>query len=298
MHATPSPLEDATSHVHPPDKPNDKNMDPLPSLENLTYRLKVTLAYNGAPFSGWQIQPNAPSVQQTLESALELFTHTPMRIHASGRTDAGVHALGQVFHVDLPLSCSLPESQWPDALNTKLPPTIRILKAERVPDDFHARFSALSKTYRYEVVTYRPYLPFEYLRVHHFTYPYDKELLVSAISSFEGTHDFRSFAAVRGNEPDPVPQDFFVRTIMDARVEFTHRGYVITFNGTGFLYKMVRLMVGTAQAVATGKLSLDAFHTLLHAPDKRKTRFAAPPFGLCLLKVDYPDNTHYSEEMR
>lgn len=250
-------------------------------------RYLFTVAYDGASYSGWQIQKGSPSIQEELEGALQVFAGAPVRIHGSGRTDAGVHALGQTFHVDLPDSLNIPAGNWPQALNTRLPHTIRILDCRPVPSDFHARFSALGKTYRYSLVTDRVLMPFKFGRAGHYPRKIDHEIFEETISKFAGTHDFRKFAAVRGNEPDPLPEDYFIRTITEAFADRTPDGYMIQFSGNGFLYKMVRLMVGTAFAAGEGKISEEEFDLLLHSPLGNKSRHCAVPHGLALVSVRY-----------
>lgn len=227
-------------------------------------------------------------MQGELERALEALTGKMIRIHGSGRTDAGVHAVGQVFHADIPDSLSIPEENWPRALNTQLPYSIRVLSCRQVAEDFHARYDALEKTYLYKMITSRIVMPFDFNRVGHYSLPMDGALFESCIKEFIGTHDFNSFAGIRGNEPDPLPDDFYVRTITEAEAVQTPGGYDIKFTGNGFLYKMVRMMVGTAHAVACGKMSKDHFLSLLHRPTGAKTRFCAVPHGLMLMSVRYP----------
>lgn len=250
-------------------------------------RYKFTVAYDGSSFSGWQIQKGASSIQAELENALGALIGTSPRIHGSGRTDAGVHALGQVFHADIPDTLNITEDNWPRAFNTKLPSSIRILSARLVPDEFHARFSATGKTYEYRLVTSRILMPFDFQRVGHYPQPLDGDTFQKAIRLFSGTHDFRSFAAVRGNEPDPLPDDYYIRTITTAEAIPMDSGFLIRFTGTGFLYKMVRLMVGSAHAAAVGKTTLDYLRKQIDDPLAPKRRYCASPCGLTLRVVYY-----------
>lgn len=255
-------------------------------------RYLFTVAYDGASYSGWQIQKGSPSIQEELEGALQVFAGSPVRIHGSGRTDAGVHARGQTFHADLPDSLNISVESWPQALNTKLPHMIRVLCCRQVASDFHARFSALGKTYRYCLVTDRVLMPFKFGRAGHYPRKIDEGSFRETVSRFAGTHDFRKFAAVRGNEPDPLPEEYYIRTITEAFAERTPDGYVIQFSGNGFLYKMVRLMVGTALAVGEGKITSTEFDDMLHSPVGSKSRHCAVPQGLTLVSVRY-DFTSY-----
>lgn len=250
-------------------------------------RYKFTVAYDGSSFSGWQIQKGASSIQEEVEKALAGLSGTSLRIHGSGRTDAGVHALGQVFHADIPDTLNITEDNWPRALNTKLPSSIRILSARLVPDDFHARFSATGKTYEYRLVTNRILMPFDFQRVGHYPQPLDGDTFQEAVRLFSGTHDFRPFAAIRGNEPDPLPKDYYIRTITTAEAIPMDSGFLIRFTGTGFLYKMVRLMVGSAHAAAVGKTTLDYLRRQIDGPQAPKGRYCASPCGLTLRVVYY-----------
>lgn len=253
-------------------------------------RFKFTIAYDGKRYSGWQKQQGNITIQECVEKALARLAQQDIRIHGSGRTDAGVHALGQVFHADIPAHLSILPANFPRALNSQLPPDIRILKAELVTEDFHARFSAQGKTYRYALTTTNILFPQQFQRAGHYPYPLDSTLFCETIATFTGTHNFASFAAVRGSEPTPLPKAYYERTITQAQAKPTEDGFLIEFTGTGFLYKMVRLMIGTALAVASHKLTPSQFQQLLHAPTEQKSRHCASPYGLTLYKVHYPEH--------
>lgn len=250
-------------------------------------RVKFTVTYDGRHFKGWQIQPGVPNVQESLEEAFETILERPFRIHGSGRTDAGVHALGQVFHIDLPDDCSIPELKWPLALNTRLPESIRILKAAYVEDSFHARFSASGKTYRYILSRSEIFDPFDRGLVWHEPRPLHISAMEAGMKEFLGTHDFRAFAALRGNEPDPIPEDHFRRTIFQSHLEDRKDKVILTFSGSGFLYKMVRLMTGAIRNLGVGKLTHDEFTSLINQPEGKKSPLCAPADGLYLVGVDY-----------
>lgn len=251
-------------------------------------RLRFHAAYDGRPYLGWQSQPGGRTVQDTLERAFSTIFGSPVRIHGSGRTDAGVHALDQVFHVDVPDTHRIPADKWPTAINTRLPRTIRVTRAEYVDPSFHARFSAQGKTYRYCISRAAILNPFDAGLAWHRPQAWSRELLEQAVSLFSGTHDFNAFAALRGNEPAPLPEDYFRRTIIRADVANEGEHVFITFTGTGFLYKMVRLMVGAAHEAARGKLPLEELRRLIHAPRSGdKSPFCAPPDGLTLMRVHY-----------
>lgn len=255
-------------------------------------RIRFTAAYDGRPYLGWQSQPGGRTVQDVLERAFSGLFGTPCRIHGSGRTDAGVHALGQVFHADAPDTHRIPADKWPAALNTRLPRTIRITHAEYVPPGFHARFSATGKTYRY-CISRAPILnPFDAGLAWHRPLAWSVDILEQAVHLFRGTHDFTAFAALRGNEPRPIPEGYFRRTITQTQVAQTGEHVFITFTGTGFLYKMVRLMTGAAHEAARGKITLEELARLINAPlPDDKSPFCAPPDGLTLMRVHYQEKT-------
>ncbi|MBA2431324.1 MAG: tRNA pseudouridine synthase A, partial [Chthoniobacterales bacterium] len=154
-------------------------------------RLKFVVAYDGAPFAGWQSQTNGDTIQDRLEQAFRTVTSDEVRVHGAGRTDAGVHALGQVAHVELPAR-SLPAAKWPAALNASLPPTIRVLRSSYVPSTFHARFSANGKLYRYRIWNDRILPPFEVNRAWHLPAPLDLPTMIAEAEAFIGRHDFAS----------------------------------------------------------------------------------------------------------
>src|SRR6476469_7376049 len=175
-------------------------------------RLKLTIAYDGAPFSGWQSQTNGNAIQDHLENAFEHISSSRVRVHGAGRTDAGVHALAQVAHADLPLRRYSAE-RWSSALNGVLPPEIRVMRCQFVAESFHARFSAKGKIYRYRIWNGEVASPLENGRVWHVREPLDLDGLTKAAKLFVGRHDFRLFAANRGE----VVTDT-VRTIRLVRV--------------------------------------------------------------------------------
>jgi tRNA pseudouridine38-40 synthase len=250
-------------------------------------RLKITLAYDGRAFDGWQSQPGGNTIQDHLERAAAEIAKGPVKVHGSGRTDAGVHALGQVAHFDPPAACRMNPFNWVPALNTKLPAAIRVLTAEEVGGDFHARFSAVSKIYRYDLNTEPVLSPFRVDRVWHLPRQLDPETLETALEATRGTHDFQAFAAKRGNE---TPETDYRRTLTETRLEAVADGWRLTWTGDGFLYKMVRLLTGSVLEVAQGRLPPDDLAALL---DQRpglprgRANFCAPAAGLYLEAVEY-----------
>src|SRR5262245_9365560 len=247
----------------------------------MSRRLKLIVAYDGAPFAGWQSQAHGNTVQDHLERAFHRVAGRAVRIHGAGRTDAGVHALAQCAHVDVSDKFLLPE-RWVEALNALLPPAIRVLRCRYVSNDFHARLSAKGKIYRYRIWIATILPPFEHRRAWHFARPLDLKILKSAARHFVGTHDFAGFAANRG-KPEPST----TRTINSVRVRRKGPPVTIEFDGDGFLYKMVRLMVGALVKCALGKMRVDEITSRLDCGASGTARFAAPAEGLYLVRVRY-----------
>lgn len=250
-------------------------------------RHRLTLAYDGRPFAGWQSQPSKQTVQDTLEAAImKILPGRPRRVMASGRTDAGVHAFGQVVHFDSPGAKSLPPDAWQRALNVHLPPSVRVLSSDVVPDTFHARFDAVGKTYRYRIWTGSILPPLEAGLAHHHPRPLDADLLAKACQALAGTHDFTNFAAFRGNE-DGNEDNF--RTLWSVTTEQNGDLLTLTYHGSGFLYKMVRLLTGAILRVALGREPLTWLTDLLYRRVPGKCAHVAPAAGLYLVQVHYPD---------
>jgi tRNA pseudouridine38-40 synthase len=243
-------------------------------------RLKLIIAYDGAPFAGWQSQSHRNTVQDHLERAFERVMGGGERVHGAGRTDAGVHALAQCAHVNV--LKSLPTDRWVKALNALLPSAIRVLRCRYVSQDFHARLSAKGKIYRYRIWTAPILSPFEHRRAWHVVQPIDLKVLKSAAKHFVGTHDFAAFAANRGN-----PEPSTIRTISSVRVRQKGPCIMIEFDGDGFLYKMVRLMMGALVKCALGKMRTEEITSRLQSRKIGSARFAAPAEGLYLVRVRY-----------
>lgn len=248
----------------------------------------MTIAYDGRPYSGWGTQPEGNTVQDHLERVVAEVAKQGVRVHASGRTDAGVHAHGQVVHFDVPDGMGMNPFNWVPAVNTKLPPTVRALSCEEVAPGFHARFSAVSKTYTYDLCLAPVLPPLKAGLAWHLPRQLDPESLRQALGILAGEHDFRAFAATRGNETDGTS---YVRTLHTAGLRTTDDGYRITYSGSGFLYKMARLLTGSAVYAAQGRLRLDDLASLLDQPadlPHGRAPFCAPPDGLALDHVVYP----------
>jgi tRNA pseudouridine38-40 synthase len=243
-------------------------------------RLKMIIAYDGRPFAGWQSQSHRNTIQDHLERAFGRITGTSARLHGAGRTDAGVHALAQCAHVDV--DKALAPAHWMEALNALLPPAIRVLRCQYVSNNFHARLSAKRKIYRYSIWLASVLPPFEYGRAWHIPHSLDLKILQKAAEHFVGTHDFAGFAANRG-----TPETSTVRTINSVRVRENGPCVTIEFDGDGFLYKMVRLIVGSLVKCALGKIRVEDLIAQLNSGRATSPRFAAPAEGLVLVMVRY-----------
>ena len=246
----------------------------------MSQRLKMIIAYDGAPFAGWQSQSHGNTVQDHLEHAFKRIAGRPVHVHGAGRTDAGVHALAQCGHVGV--DKALAPARWIEALNALLPPAIRVMRCRYVSSDFHARISAKGKIYRYRIWSAPVLPPFEYSRAWHIARPLDLNVLKRAAKHFAGTHDFAGFAANRGKTEEST-----IRTIHSVRVRQKGLCVTIEFDGNGFLYKMVRLMVGSIAQCALGKMQIDDVVARLDSGKTISPRFAAPAEGLFLVRVRY-----------
>lgn len=247
--------------------------------------LKLTLSYDGSDFSGWQVQPDASTIQGTLASAIGRLTGENVLTQGSGRTDAGVHALAQV--ATFSTASPIPVENFLKALNDILPPSIRVLEVKEVPADFHARKSARAKTYRYRICRAAICSPFLARYVWHFPYPLDENAMSNAAAAIVGEHDFTSFAAVdpeRGQENNEVSN---VRTIFSSRFERQNDEFVYTVRGSGFLHHMVRNLVGTLILVGKGTLQPQDIASILAARNRSAAGATAPASGLFLVSVEY-----------
>ncbi len=247
-------------------------------------RLRLTLAYDGGPFAGWQSQASGNAVQDHLEKAFIHLCGGGQRIvvHGSGRTDAGVHALGQVAHADVPDLARHSPARWLGALNAHLPPQIRVLTVRLASQAFHARFSVTGKIYRYRIWNSAVLGPFELGRAWHLPGPLDDAVLAESARLLVGTHDFAAFSANRGS-----PAGNTVRTISRVTVRRRSDLLILEYQGDGFLYKMVRLLTGSLIRCAQGRAPMDGWIAKLLSGTVGKTSFAAPADGLYLRRVLY-----------
>ncbi len=246
---------------------------------------KLTLAYDGADFCGWQVQPDRRTIQGELADAIRRVTREQVLPQGSGRTDAGVHALGQV--ASLALASPIPAPNLQIALNHTLPESIRVLAVEEVPHEFHARHSAKAKTYEYRVYRGDICPPFLARYVHHHPYPLNEDAMCRTAEFVIGEHDFTSFAAVdpeRGKDEDEVDN---VRTIFSSFWQRDGEMFTYGVRGNGFLHHMVRNLVGTFLLVGKGSVAVDAISKILAAKSRSEAGPTAPASGLFLVSVEY-----------
>lgn len=250
-------------------------------MEPLKFRL--TIAYDGTRYQGWQVQKIGTGVQQKIEEAVAKIFPSHPRLHSSSRTDTGVHALGMVAHFEVPVGA------WKQsgrklalALNAWLPEDIRIVSASRIRKEFHARFDAAGKQYRYFLWNHPAMNPLIRHTAWHVPRPLNESAMKRAARSLVGRHDFQSFAASQG-----YPKQSTVRTV--SRCELRKSGRLLTFiiEGDGFLYKMCRGIVGTLAQIGLGKFSPEEIKPILLKKDRRRAGMTAPAHGLVLWKVIY-----------
>jgi tRNA pseudouridine38-40 synthase len=250
---------------------------------------KLVIAYDGTDFHGWQIQSNKPTIQGEIINVLRRITQENVQLHGAGRTDAGVHALGQVgsFRTQSALSAG----EFQRALNALLPPTIRIASAEEVGPDFNARWSARGKIYRYRLYRGKVVPPMLWRYVLHYPFPLDEEAMRDASARFVGIHDFASFAASTGSEDDDKERST-EREIYSTELTRSADGeeLVFTVRGRSFLRYMVRKMVGTLLDIGRGKLKPDDINGLYELKDRSKSGPTVPPQGLCMVSVEHEES--------
>ncbi len=284
--------------------------------------IKLTVAYDGSEFSGWQFQPDRQTIQGALADVASKLTQENVQVFGAGRTDAGVHALGQAVHFRT--QSALAAAEFQRAFNALLPPAIRVTSAEEVGPDFHARWSALAKTYQYRIFRARVVPPFEHRYVLHDPFPLDAAAMARAARLFEGEHDFSSFAASTGTEEgdrdrSPIREIFCSRIFARTGTYFTGKGHLATMEaslnsldepaaeqgspseraepqellyvvrGKSFLRYMVRKIVGTLLEVGWGRLRPEEIPQLFELRDRSRSGPTAPPQGLYLVSVDYAE---------
>jgi tRNA pseudouridine38-40 synthase len=243
--------------------------------------IKLTIEYEGTNYQGWQVQGNAPTIQKTLEEAISNVVQHPVAIIGSGRTDSGVHALGQV--ASFSTSSEIPARNIVHAINSHLPPDVAVLAADDAAPDFHARYAAKEKTYRYRILSRDIRSPLLHDRAYHLRAPLDLDLMKRAARHLVGEHDFQAF---QSKSPEAEGKSS-VRTI--TRLDVERCGDLIKFHVTanGFLYNMVRAIVGTLIEVGIGKTDPDEVKRILDSKDRSLAGPTAPARGLCLIEVVY-----------
>ena len=245
-------------------------------------RYKAIIAYDGTHFNGFQKQPNGRTVQEEMEKTLKKMANgKEITVFGSGRTDAGVHAMGQVIHFDYPEERPLERMRF--ALDTQSSEDIAVKAVEIVSDDFHARYLVKEKTYQFRVDIGKPRSPFRRHYASYFPYPLDLSKIQRALPDLIGTHDFTSFCASGSSIEDKV------RTIYEAKMEVNEAGdeLLCTFRGNGFLYKMIRILVGTLLKIGNGRLSEDSIPEIIAKKDRNAAGPTAHPEGLYLYEVVY-----------
>jgi tRNA pseudouridine38-40 synthase len=243
-------------------------------------RYKITFSYDGTHYGGWQVQANSLAIQPLVQKALETVLRHPLDLSGSGRTDAGVHALAQTAHFDSDVLENTGRARL--SVNALLPPDIRVQSIEPTQDTFHARYSAQGKIYHYHLHLDPVMDPFVRLYRHHVFGRFDLNRLQEGAKQLLGTHDFLSFANHRG-----VPCTDSIRTLKRLDAVLQKGGIRLEFEGDGFLYKMVRNLVGTLLEIAAHKRSPNEIPEILAAKDRTRAGGSAPPQGLFLVQVLY-----------
>lgn len=257
----------------------DCNADPVVDGLDESMKIALGLTYDGASFCGWQSQPNGCGVQDGLESAIAAIAQHEIRVHAAGRTDAGVHALGQVVHFET--HAERPMSAWVRGVNAHLPFSVRVNWARAVADDFHARFSAYSRSYQYLLYNAPVASAVMANKSGWFHLPLDASAMQAAIQHLKGEHDFSAFRASECQAKSPV------RTITDAHIQSVGNYFIFSFTANAFLQHQVRNMIGALIYVGKGAYPPDYIRTLLQARDRTISPPTFSPNGLYLTAVGY-----------
>ncbi len=244
-------------------------------------RVRLTVAYDGTNYCGWQVQPNGMTIEEMLNTHLSQLLKEPVKVIGASRTDAGVHALGNVAVFDT--NARMPADKISYALNTRLPEDIRIQESCEVAGDFHPRFCRTVKTYEYRILNRRFPLPQQRLYSLFYYEPLDVEKMSRAASYLVGEHDFKSLCTHKPEVENTV------RTIYSLKITKEEEMIRIRICGNGFLYNMVRIIVGTLLRVGSGYYEPDDMKALLEAKDRQAAGETAPARGLTLLKIEYPD---------
>jgi tRNA pseudouridine38-40 synthase len=257
----------------------------------MTQRWKLTVEYDGTDFCGWQRQKDQPSVQGTIETAIQKFCGENVVVHAAGRTDSGVHAMGQVIHIDLERKTDVKSVR--DAINAYMRPLpVSILDAEPVPQSFHARFSAKKRTYCYRILTNRQSPPAIDRRfVWHHGRDLDLAAMNKAAKFLIGTHDFTSFRATDCQAKSPIRTLERLEFLEDKQNPMFGRHLALWAEARSFLHHQIRNFVGSLALVGLGRFQPEDIKTILEAKDRTKAGLMAPASGLFLMRIDYTENT-------
>ncbi|MCC5912622.1 MAG: tRNA pseudouridine(38-40) synthase TruA [Clostridiaceae bacterium] len=255
--------------------------------------IMIKIEYDGTNYNGWQFQPNGVTVQEEIMKALKKLTKEEITINGSGRTDAGVHAKGQV--ANFYTNSKIPEKKIAVAINHFLPDDISILEAKEVPMEFHARYWAKGKTYTYQIYNGKQRSALLRNYSYHITYKLDMDKIKKAIGYLIGTYDFRGFMTSGSSVKNTV------RTIHDISIHEYQNSITFTFEGNGFLYNMVRIIIGTLVEIGGGRREPEDMKKILQSKDRNMAGHTAPPQGLFLNKVVYPLDTlgrlYYNKEV-
>ncbi|MCR5732411.1 MAG: tRNA pseudouridine(38-40) synthase TruA [Sphaerochaetaceae bacterium] len=260
-------------------------------VDENTRRIKLTISYDGTAFHGWQSQDNGISVQQVLEGALKEITGLDVTIQGSGRTDRGVHALGQVAHFDVPKSVTIPQEKFAIAMNCKLPQSVRVLSSEEMEGVFHARFTAMAREYKYFVKEKSDMLPFDVNRITGIHHLPPLELLNSYATFIKGTHDFTTFCSARDDCTSKY-RDIYESYWSETRDIYNRRIFIYTVCGNAFLYHQVRSMVGTMLTLGQARSDSDIFREILESKERSRALQTAPSDGLYLSRISYDEEEY------
>lgn len=274
---------------------SDWNRPELEPIEDGKRRIKLTVSYDGSAFSGWQSQTNGEGVQQYLERAIKEITGEDCVVFGSGRTDSGVHALGQVCHFDT--SSKIPSIKFLPALNSKLPKEIRVLESKEKDGTFHSRYTTMAREYNYFVKEYKDFLPFDEKHVTKVETLPSLELLNEYASAIFGTHDFTTFCSARDQSVSKW-RDIYISRWEEVYDQFGKRMYKYVVVGNAFLYHQIRSLVGTMLIMGKKGLSAEEFKNKLDAKDRSLALTTAPSDGLYLARISYDDGEYLWFEER
>lgn len=241
--------------------------------------IKIIIEFDGSNFCGWQKQPKGRTVQQTIEKAINKATNEQIEINGSSRTDAGVHAKGMVANFFT--NSTIPADKFREAINARLPEDVSIIKSEEVDENFHARYSSKGKTYSYTIINRYERLSLGHQYLYHYRYKLDMEKMNEACTYFVGKHDFSAFMSPGSSIKTTV------RTIHDIHIQKNGDKIIIYVTGDGFLYNMVRIIVGTLLKIGNGKLEPEDIPQIIEEKNRKRAGMCVPPNGLVLEKVFY-----------